>query len=209
MKIICNLLILSVLFFMACNHKKTLSAVPDYRAPEYKKDTIALREAVNGKVAVVNLWFTTCIPCLKEIPFLVSVYDTYSINPNFAFYSVAANTTSELGQFLDPATDSTNIYRRTFLRYNLPTITYPILVGTAINRQIKKGADATAATAYSKTDRESMDEITRQFKSNVYPTTLVFDKNGKEVFRESGFALTKAERYKQKLMRTIDSCLAL
>ncbi len=42
------------------------------KAPEYSVSTYAGEEiilsALQGKVVVLNFWFTTCMPCLKEIP---------------------------------------------------------------------------------------------------------------------------------------------
>lgn len=201
---------IAVILLLSCNNKPQLTGVPDYHAQEYKKDSVALREVFKNKVSVVNMWFTICTPCLKEIPFLTQVYNNYKGNPDFAFYSVAANTSNELDQFLDPDQDSTNIHRKAFLSYNLQDVPYPILIGTRVDRKMTKTlSNGVEGMSVEHTDRESMDEITRYFKSNSYPTTLIFDKNGKEVFRESGFNLNKAESYKQKLMSTIDSCLAL
>lgn len=198
--------VLAVLIVLACNSKERLTAVPDYHVLEYRKDSVALREVFNNKVSVVNTWFTFCTPCLKEMPFLAEVYNKYQGRDDFAFYSIAANTSNELDQFLNPTEDSTNIHRRAFLSFGLKDIPYPILVGTRIDRKMTKTANG---ISIEHSDRECMDEITRHFKSNVYPTTLIFDKDGKEVFREAGFPLNKSEMYKRKVVRTIDSCLAL
>ena len=39
-----------------------------------KKITMA---SLNGKVLLVNFWATDCLSCIKEMPALVNIYNTY------------------------------------------------------------------------------------------------------------------------------------
>ena len=41
------------------------------------KDTEALIAAQKGKVVVVDLWSTSCVPCMKEFPNLVALHEKF------------------------------------------------------------------------------------------------------------------------------------
>ena len=53
---------------------------------------------LEGKVVVLNFWFTTCIPCLKEIPQLNSLVDRYSTD-EVVFIGLARDNTQKLTNF--------------------------------------------------------------------------------------------------------------
>jgi len=40
-------------------------------------DVVKLKESKKGKVLLVNFWATWCIPCVKEFPDLVRLYNEY------------------------------------------------------------------------------------------------------------------------------------
>jgi cytochrome c biogenesis protein CcmG, thiol:disulfide interchange protein DsbE len=52
------------------------------RAPELEVidlatgDSVSLRERYKGKVTLVNIWATWCVPCRVEMPAMQSVYDS-------------------------------------------------------------------------------------------------------------------------------------
>jgi peroxiredoxin len=50
---------------------------PDYRVPSLATgDTLSLREAAKGRVTLVNIWATWCIPCKAEMPAMEKLYRT-------------------------------------------------------------------------------------------------------------------------------------
>ena len=48
----------------------------DFTLPEAGAQELSLRQ-FRGRVVLVNFWFTTCAPCLEEIPMLQEVLDEY------------------------------------------------------------------------------------------------------------------------------------
>jgi peroxiredoxin len=78
---------------------KSLKGCP---APYFEGKTIEGNEvfltALVGKVVVLNFWFTTCPPCLKEIPELNKLVDQF--NPDEVFFiGLARDDTKKLDAF--------------------------------------------------------------------------------------------------------------
>jgi len=44
-----------------------------------------------NKVIVLDLWATWCVPCLKEMPYLKSIAESYQDNPNVVFLSLSVD----------------------------------------------------------------------------------------------------------------------
>ncbi|MCO4294486.1 TlpA family protein disulfide reductase [Solitalea sp. MAHUQ-68] len=57
-------------------------------------------EQLKGKVIVVNFWFTTCAPCLKEIPELNELYEKYKQNDNVVFLAISTDKKETVEDFL-------------------------------------------------------------------------------------------------------------
>ena len=53
-----------------------------------------------GKIVVINVWFTTCPPCIEEIPQLNQLVEKYRQDSSFVFLAVAKNSKEELATFL-------------------------------------------------------------------------------------------------------------
>jgi peroxiredoxin len=58
----------------------TVGAVaPDFRVLDLAtNDTVSLRERYRGKVTLVNIWATWCVPCKVEMPAMQKLYDGLS-----------------------------------------------------------------------------------------------------------------------------------
>jgi peroxiredoxin len=50
--------------------------MPPYRVATLSGDSISLA-SLQGKVVLLNLWATWCVPCRKETPFLQEVYEKH------------------------------------------------------------------------------------------------------------------------------------
>ncbi len=74
-------------------------SAPNYKMIDINGNTIS-SENTKGKVVVLNFWFTTCKPCISEIPELNKVYDKYIKDTNVVFASITFNNRDEVNSFL-------------------------------------------------------------------------------------------------------------
>lgn len=55
---------------------------------------------VKGKIIVMKFWYITCVMCVKEMPDLNDLVDSYKYNKNVEFISLAFNDAPKLKKFL-------------------------------------------------------------------------------------------------------------
>lgn len=71
--------------------------------PEFSIQTISgasiNTEKLKGKIVIANFWFTTCPPCIAEIPAFNKLADEYK-NENIEFLAFALNDKKKLKKFL-------------------------------------------------------------------------------------------------------------
>lgn len=81
------------------NFLDTLCGCP---APYFEGTTLDGQDiylsALQGKVVVVNFWFTTCLPCLKEIPELNKLTESYQ-DADVVFIGLARDSKDKLDAF--------------------------------------------------------------------------------------------------------------
>ena len=73
--------------------------VPDFNMVDINGNTIS-SENTKGKIIVLNFWFTSCKPCISEIPELNDVYEKYKNDTNVVFASVTFDKQNQVNSFL-------------------------------------------------------------------------------------------------------------
>lgn len=66
----------------------------DIKGREFNSDSLI------GKIIVINLWFTSCKPCVMEMPELNMLYSKYKNNSDIVFMSITYNSPKEIKGFL-------------------------------------------------------------------------------------------------------------
>lgn len=61
-------------------------------------DKILNQKSLNNKPTLVNLWFTSCAPCIEEMPYLNKLKEKYTDKVNFI--SITFNNKTEVENFL-------------------------------------------------------------------------------------------------------------
>jgi len=125
--------------------------------PEFSITTIEGKDIqskdLTGRPTIVNFWFTTCAPCIAEVPGFNTLEDKYRDKINFL--SIARNSKSEIEEFLkinpwnfDHISNDTNIIDSVFNhQFGYPT-TFLIDKNGVIIRSFTGGATGDQAGYY-------------------------------------------------------------
>ena|SRR5690242_465972 len=180
-KLVANAIALLVaLASINCSGCKTgTTDVPDIKGKLLNGDSVSLRTIAKNKLTVVNVWGIFCAPCMKELPIIQRVYEKYRNHKDFAFITVAMDNERELTRFLN-GSDTTDPYRKMFIYSKLVDFSLPTISVLPHGYTNKYGGYAFFQ------DSTEVRIIDRMIKSNVIPTTLVYDQDGKLVFRHLG-----------------------
>jgi thiol-disulfide isomerase/thioredoxin len=199
--------ILGSLLFICCscsaNHK---TDVPDLAGNLLNRTSINLKDLAKDKVTVVNVWATFCGPCLEELPMLQNLYDNNKSNSQFAFITLALNTSEELTQFTSSANTS-NPYRRAFFLSKLKEFRLPTI--PALSRGfIIKNQEGGLFQANLPPSKE-LETWRQALGFGPIPFTLIYDKQGKVGYKTSykGELESNLKRYQDSLQHKIDELL--
>ncbi len=66
-----------------------------------RDDNVISTESTKGKVLVFNFWFTSCPPCIKELPELNEVYEKYKDNKDIVFAAITFEREPKIEKFLE------------------------------------------------------------------------------------------------------------
>jgi peroxiredoxin len=92
--------------------KLAFAAMLDKPAPDFElKDLQGNRwslQKLRGKVVVLNFWFTSCAPCIQEMPALNKLVESYN-SKEVVFLALAFNDTKQVNTFLQTHTFSYTI----------------------------------------------------------------------------------------------------
>lgn len=116
---------------------------PDFKLTDLSGKTWTLAD-LKGKTVVLNFWFTTCIPCLKEMPKLNELKKSYTSN-NIVFFAFALEDSLTLKAFLKNHVFSYTVFPKTKETGNAYHIAnYPtsmVIDPSGVIRFLKLGGD--------------------------------------------------------------------
>ena len=92
------------------------NAAPDFKLYNLKGETTTLTSYAN-KVVVIKMWFTTCAPCIQEIPSVNKVVEKYKSRNDIVFIAPSPNDKKTLKKFL----------RKVDFNYNVMSGSYDML----------------------------------------------------------------------------------
>ncbi|GEQ84792.1 hypothetical protein ULMS_03000 [Patiriisocius marinistellae] len=89
------------------NNAKVASRIEEFTGgtlpPFYLFDSnenVISTENTKGKVVVFNFWFTSCPPCIQELPELNEVYEKYKNNKEIVFAAITFERAPKIEKFL-------------------------------------------------------------------------------------------------------------
>ena len=98
-------IMLSVIFFVAVCCKKGEVQKEPFEIEGIVEDYRVLLEAVNqkdDKIYVVNFWATWCVPCVKELPDFVQLYNENKERADFEMVLVSLDRSSDFESKVQP-----------------------------------------------------------------------------------------------------------
>ncbi|MEO7315703.1 MAG: TlpA disulfide reductase family protein [Ginsengibacter sp.] len=152
-------------------------------------------EIAGKKIVVLNFWSIFCLPCLKELPAISNLYNSYRDDKNISIYTIALNSGDELNQFFSG--DTTNIYGKIYKKLNLK-ITFPIITYNIHNNDFNYKLNAISTNV--KND-SALSLLYSKFHLVGIPTTIIFFK-GKEYKRFIGFEGDEVQ-YQKKISENL------
>lgn len=130
--------------------------------PEFEGYTIGGkkidRESLKGKLTIINFWFTTCAPCVAEIPGLDSIVFKFGTD-KLNYIAIGRDNSQDIQDFLienpwsfEQIPDEAEISKKNFkLRWGFPTTFL-----------LNKNAEIILAIAGGKTDSTAVEAIQRE-----------------------------------------------
>lgn len=119
--------------------------VPDYRTVRLgTEDSVSLRRLADGRVTLVNIWATWCVPCRAEMPAMEQLYREFGPK-GFQIIAVSidegspddvASFVKELGITFDVLHDKTADIQRVFQTTGVPESFLLDRKGVIVNKRI-------------------------------------------------------------------------
>lgn len=75
------------------------SSAPDFTVNDMEDKEVKLSD-FRGKVVVINFWATWCPPCIREIPLLNQLVDSFKKNPKVVFLAISGEKKDRIERFL-------------------------------------------------------------------------------------------------------------
>lgn len=79
--------------------RQRIESLPDIRLPNLDGDEVA-SSSWAGKVVVLNYWASWCAPCLREMPMLAELHQTYA-NRGLQIVGIAIDQREKVAQFVE------------------------------------------------------------------------------------------------------------
>ncbi|MBY0481094.1 MAG: TlpA family protein disulfide reductase [Chitinophagaceae bacterium] len=184
-----TLIFIAVLFFVQStlgqkNEAEPVKKIPDFSLYHLKNGTTNLLSLAKGKITFIDFWFVPCGPCFVEMNMLHELYAKYKNNPAIAFLTITFTDSSIVRPLIENRNELENDTYSYFKKMsNLDTFKLPVYFAFSKRK----------AESYN----ESRDYLNGTFNFYMYPTILIFDKNGLLIYHKTGF--WKSDRKRQQL----------
>lgn len=184
MKIItCSLLTFLILLYgVVTAQTKKIKSIPDIGVYDISGKHTTLKQLGQNKVLFIDCWFVPCPPCFREMGMLHKLYAKYKDNKNFCFITLCQTDSGIVKRFIaqdKSMTNFINLYKHYSKRedFKLPVYFIP-----GCNEKIYTGK---ILAKYTPDDKTKCPD--RQFVFRGYPTVIIFNKQGKLIFKKTGY----------------------
>lgn len=151
----------------AAEKTKEWNALPVSVVPMDAELAKTIAKNDTGKVRLINIWSTTCGPCIAEFPELIDAYERYQIRP-FDFVTIS----------IDPAKDAEKV-KKFLEKQHLPLS--PRTVAS-----VKKEGHETNNFHYQSDDLDALANALDAKWQGPIPHTILVAPGGKVLYRKNG-----------------------
>ena len=174
-------------------------------------DSIMLGQLIKGKTALINFWFIPCGPCFAEMPMLQKIYTRFKSDTNFIFLSISKSSPEAVRQFLTKTESDTSLYRYFKNEVHLDTLAFPILSVEKCQDIILGVFKNSRGSGYSLKMKSMPTDIEYNpasfFNFKAYPTNMILSKEGKILFKRTGFNKGLENNIEKEMIATIEEAL--
>jgi thiol-disulfide isomerase/thioredoxin len=205
-----RLLLALFILHLACLAQCQLSSKQlQYPLVSLTGDSLTLGQLIKGKTAFINFWFIPCGPCFAEMPMMQKIFTRYSSDSNFIFLSISKSSPEAVKQFMTKTESDTSLYRYFKREVYLDTLTYPVLsvakCQDLILGIVKVGGKYLLKMKAAPTDVEYNPGLVFHF--DAFPTNILISREGKILFKKTGFSKKTEHETENEIIRIIEKAL--
>jgi thiol-disulfide isomerase/thioredoxin len=181
--------------------QKNVTTLPDIDVYDLNGAHTTLHKLAKNKVLFIDCWFIPCPPCFMAMGVLHNIYAEFKSNKDVCFITICMTDSSQVKAFIrqDPIMKAYVSQYQYFS--NLKDFKLPVYFLPGCSSKVPLGTKV--LSHYAPDDKSKCPEAIFDFQG--YPTSMIFDKNGKQVFKETGF--TSVEKYEQEVNAALHNAL--
>jgi thiol-disulfide isomerase/thioredoxin len=164
-------------------NESDIKSLPDLTVYDLNGKRVQLRELAKKKVLFIDNWFIPCLQCFMEMPMLHKLYAEYANNDKICFITISRTDARIIKKFIAKDSSLAKYVNAYHYFSNLDYFKLPVYFLAGCNAKLEIGGKMQRATQPDN-PLACPDNV---FNFSGYPTVLIFDKNGKLIFKQSGF----------------------
>jgi thiol-disulfide isomerase/thioredoxin len=178
-----SLLVLLILLTDASyGQSKQMKLIPNIDVYDINGKHTTLKQLGQNKVLFIDCWFVPCPPCFHEMGMLHKLYAKYKSNKNFCFITICQTDSGIVKRFIAQDKSMTNFVQMYKSFSGRQDFKLPVYFIPGCNEKIYTGK---VLAKYTPDDKTKCPD--RQFSFRGYPTVIIFNKQGKQIFKKTGY----------------------
>lgn len=178
-----------------------LSTLPDVDVYDVNGVHTTLHQLAKNKVLFIDCWFIPCPPCFIEMNVLHKVYAQFKNEKDLCFITICMTDSAQTKAFLRQDTMMKAYINQYQYFSNLKDFKLPVYFIPGCNSKVSIGTRV--LSHFAPDDKAKCPDVIFSFQG--YPTSMVYNKQGKQVFKETGF--DSLEKYKPRLTKVLNDAL--
>ena len=176
--------------------------LPDAEVYDVNGVHTTLRQLAKNKVLFIDCWFIPCPPCFMAMNVVHKVYHKFAGNKSICYITICMTDSAQTKAFIRQDTVMHAYVGQYQYFSNLKAFTLPVYFMPGCGSIVPLG---TKVLSHSQPNDPSKCP-TAIFDFQSYPTSMVFNKQGKQVFKETGF--DNPEAYEKRLTKALNDALS-